>query len=331
MNQKTKYINYKKYFKLWVLISILCVAFLILSLYFHVGKTFSIMLNSINIILLVFALVFKSKITSIIASIINDFEKTNEDISGTHIEVQYNYENLLGFLLVSGVVICSICLIILSITDVFFYSYLIQEDGLVEYASAILWFLAAIILFLCLIKENSFKRNYIFHSLPYIILIIFFIFCAGEEISWGQRVFGFKTPEIIKLINVQDEITLHNIGSSSIFSNIFFLLTLIFFILIPFSMRKYVMLKNVILFYSFPTPNRFVIYVFLISLFTWFFVGIRFGTLGFHPYSIFAEKYYCQMDDEIFEFLAAYAFFAFSTMNATRKGNRFIFRVVRSS
>lgn len=33
---------------------------------------------------------------------------------------------------------------------------------------------------------------------------------AGEEISWGQRIIGFETPEQIAARNTQDELTLHN-------------------------------------------------------------------------------------------------------------------------
>ncbi len=84
-------------------------------------------------------------------------------------------------------------------------------------------------------------------------------------------------------------------------------------------MRKHVQLHNYIHFYAFPVPNRFVTYIFLISLSIWVFVGIRFGTLGFHPFSFYAEKYYTQMDDEVFEFLAAYSFFAFSIMDSVKR------------
>ncbi len=33
----------------------------------------------------------------------------------------------------------------------------------------------------------------------------------GEEISWGQRIFGFDTPESIKELNYQEEFTIHNL------------------------------------------------------------------------------------------------------------------------
>jgi hypothetical protein len=42
-------------------------------------------------------------------------------------------------------------------------------------------------------------------------LAFFFFVCAGEELSWGQRVFGFKTPDAIKRSNEQKEFNLHNL------------------------------------------------------------------------------------------------------------------------
>lgn len=38
--------------------------------------------------------------------------------------------------------------------------------------------------------------------------------CAGEEISWGQRILGFETPDALREVNRQDEFTLHNVGQS---------------------------------------------------------------------------------------------------------------------
>jgi hypothetical protein len=39
---------------------------------------------------------------------------------------------------------------------------------------------------------------------------LLFIFGAGEEISWGQRIFDIETPEVLQKENVQDEINIHN-------------------------------------------------------------------------------------------------------------------------
>lgn len=36
-------------------------------------------------------------------------------------------------------------------------------------------------------------------------------FIACEEVSWGQRIFGFETPELLREDNVQGEFNLHNL------------------------------------------------------------------------------------------------------------------------
>lgn len=37
-----------------------------------------------------------------------------------------------------------------------------------------------------------------------------FLFLAGEEISWGQHILNFETPEYFTQTNLQNEVTLHN-------------------------------------------------------------------------------------------------------------------------
>lgn len=49
-------------------------------------------------------------------------------------------------------------------------------------------------------------------KLVYLGLALLFFFGAGEEISWGQRIFGFKTPEPLAQVNKQDELNLHNLS-----------------------------------------------------------------------------------------------------------------------
>lgn len=50
---------------------------------------------------------------------------------------------------------------------------------------------------------------------PWRYFLIFATLCsfflAGEEISWGQRVFNIETPEYWQDINAQDEINIHNL------------------------------------------------------------------------------------------------------------------------
>lgn len=76
------------------------------------------------------------------------------------------------------------------------------EDGFFEYLTAILFFMAAVLMLNAAIK----KKNWWFAGL-FLLLFV----GAGEEISWGQRLFGIETPDELKKVNVQGEITLHNL------------------------------------------------------------------------------------------------------------------------
>jgi len=51
-------------------------------------------------------------------------------------------------------------------------------------------------------------------ALLYVVAILGLCFLIGEEISWGQRIFGWSTPEDLAEINRQGETTLHNIGKA---------------------------------------------------------------------------------------------------------------------
>jgi hypothetical protein len=77
-----------------------------------------------------------------------------------------------------------------------------KEDSLFEWLTALFYLVAAILL-VCTYKKN---RNIFL-----LLLAIVLFFGAGEEISWGQRIFNFATPEELKKVNVQGEFTIHNI------------------------------------------------------------------------------------------------------------------------
>jgi hypothetical protein len=77
-----------------------------------------------------------------------------------------------------------------------------DEDQLFEWLTAISLFFAC-----CLCFYLFIKTKYIF----YLLLSLLFFFGTGEEISWGQRCIGFKTPELMNEINVQKEFSIHNL------------------------------------------------------------------------------------------------------------------------
>jgi hypothetical protein len=76
------------------------------------------------------------------------------------------------------------------------------EDGLFENLTALAFFLSAIVFLILAIRTRK---------VIHLLFTLVFLFGAGEEISWGQRIFDFETPESIDAINAQHEFNLHNL------------------------------------------------------------------------------------------------------------------------
>ena len=84
------------------------------------------------------------------------------------------------------------------------------EDHWVENLTVVWFLLAGFLLFGTAWKERSFFRRCV-----YILGGMAMVFAAGEEISWGQRIFGFATPDFLMGLNEQKEFTVHNIANKS--------------------------------------------------------------------------------------------------------------------
>ncbi len=207
----------------------------------------------------------------------------------------------------------------LCVVDWQAYYALIKEDALIENGSVAFWGLAALIFVINIVRHRFLRLTRRFKAWPYLLWIAFFVLCAGEEISWGQRIFGFGTPDALKQLNVQGETNLHNLGSVSIFANAFLLLTLVFFVVVPLWLRRRPRLRAIAFRFSLPVPHRYAIGVFVVTLVAWIAVGLRFGTLGMHPYSFYGIDWpNVQLDDELFELLAALSFCAFAILETLR-------------
>lgn len=86
-----------------------------------------------------------------------------------------------------------------------FYEKLTVEDGPIENATAIAYFISFIF---SLAIAKFFKERSIFLAI-FLILALGFLFIALEEISWGQRIFNFKAPDWFPQ-NYQGEMNIHN-------------------------------------------------------------------------------------------------------------------------
>lgn len=100
-----------------------------------------------------------------------------------------------------------------------------REDGIIESATALLFALAAV-LFTLAYRRARWPLNLLFAAL--------FVFAAGEEISWGQRLFDWQTPEVLQTLNVQQETNLHNLaGLHGKLEHLFNAFCLLYMLLLP--------------------------------------------------------------------------------------------------
>ena len=84
------------------------------------------------------------------------------------------------------------------------------EDGLSEWWSVATYLAGAVLAGAtawALWATRHTKLRYLF-----LVMAVAFFLGAMEEISWGQRLFGWGTPSAIEQINFQDETTIHNVN-----------------------------------------------------------------------------------------------------------------------
>ncbi len=93
--------------------------------------------------------------------------------------------------------------------------WLIREDGLMETLTAVA-LLSTAVVFLRLYLSGG--RCTPAHPLAthrngfILCLAVVFFIGAGEEVSWGQRLFNLRTPELMENFNLQKEINIHNLA-----------------------------------------------------------------------------------------------------------------------
>lgn len=91
---------------------------------------------------------------------------------------------------------------------------MLPEDHYFENVGAFSLFVTSILFFYGFLRARKLldkKWTSLAKQLIYLGMALLFFFGAGEEISWGQRIFGFKTPDSLAQVNKQDELNLHNL------------------------------------------------------------------------------------------------------------------------
>jgi len=89
------------------------------------------------------------------------------------------------------------------------FMHWLREDGWAENLTVFFLVASSII---AIRRSVGYRRNKMGKAVFFWGLLAFlFFFAAGEEISWGQRIFGIETPEYFMEKNLQQETNLHNL------------------------------------------------------------------------------------------------------------------------
>lgn len=89
------------------------------------------------------------------------------------------------------------------------YKLIIREQGIAETLQVLAWLGTAG--FAVAIGLRSHRDGVPVLGWLYGIVALFSIFVVGEEISWGQRIVGWSTPEALESLNRQGETNVHNV------------------------------------------------------------------------------------------------------------------------
>lgn len=122
----------------------------------------------------------------------------------------------LGFRMRTGIFIAPVAILIVCLAMCIppasrrFYEWLTDENHPVEMLTFILALAAAVMG--VRLAAALFRRRQPFAGAFYAIFALGMFFIGMEEISWGQQLFGWQTPQDWNQLNAQGETTLHNLG-----------------------------------------------------------------------------------------------------------------------
>ena len=152
---------------------------------------------------------------------------------------------------------------VLFIANTSVYDRLSNEDSLIEYLSAITLALTGVIFLIAFnysrkVVNSNFTK---WRAILFLLLGIVFLLVAGEEISWGQRLFNIPTPDFLYRLNDQNEFNFHNVDKK-FFDRLVDRLTIMFVVI---SSVLLILNKKVII--GIRTPDIFVISAFALTPF----------------------------------------------------------------
>ena len=135
----------------------------------------------------------------------------------------------------------------------------IREDGVIEYVTTLFLLFSSLVCIYRVFHYRKMKKP--LWILTWALLALLFFFAAGEEISWGQRLFGVQSSEFFLNHNTQGETNIHNLVVEGkklniiIFSRLMFLCLFIYFVLSRLLVWKIPSIHNLVQKFNLPLPG----------------------------------------------------------------------------
>ncbi len=169
-----------------------------------------------------------------------------------HSNKSFNTSLGLGFLI-------AILGLIISLLNNDLYEYLCEEDGWAENITVGIFCVSLAYTIYLFVK--CFRKKAALWRIAMTLLTLAIIFVIGEEISWGQRIFGIDSGDFFASKNTQGETNIHNLEIGGIklnfliFSQLFSVVMAGFFLLFPVFYTRNEHFKNLVNSFAIPVPR----------------------------------------------------------------------------
>jgi len=173
---------------------------------------------------------------------------------------------VIAFAVLFGMLTC-------AVSPKYFHDDYAREDGFVEWLTVVALGGAAV---LCGARLRALRKGKsALFLLGTAMACLLFIFGAGEELSWGQRIFGFAVPGFFLKYNAQHDFTIHNLRfhgiklNKLIFSKLLGVFVVTYLIPLPYLYRKHETVRQWLDRLGVPVPaNRQSVYFFIFTALT---------------------------------------------------------------
>jgi hypothetical protein len=143
------------------------------------------------------------------------------------------------------------------------FSRFIDEDGIAEWLTVVALVGGAVISInrFCQLRKQKKKLFLTFLLMTALVLL----FGAGEELSWGQRLFNIQSSNFFEKHNTQKEINIHNLVfgglklNKLIFSLFLTVCICLFLFVLPLLYRKSEKIKRFVALFAVPVPRNYQI------------------------------------------------------------------------